>query len=620
MGDLDTTFDFDGKVTTPIGSSTDQGRAMALQADGKIVVAGSSVISGTTDFALTRYTSTGALDTTFDGDGKVTTPIGSSTDLAEALAVQSDGKIVAAGWISGATIDFALVRYTSSGALDPTFGTGGKVTTPIGTSTDAITGIAIQPDGKIVVVGYSTIGATVDFALARYTVTGALDPTFGAGGKVTTPIGATDDQATSVAIQEDGRIVAAGLAFNGPQPDFALARYTSTGALDATFGAGGKVTTPIGSGDDQAYDVAIQADDKIVAAGHSFNGSNNDFALVRYTSIGGLDSGFGAGGKVTTPFGPGHDEARGMALQDDGKIVVAGHGSNGSNDDFALARYNTTGALDATFGGDGRVMTSIGSSIDVAHDVAVQEDGKIVVAGYIGGAAEDFAVARYLGLPGVSVNDVSVTEGDAGTVGATFTLRLTDTYDQPITVDFFTRDGTAKAATDYEARQGTRLFLAGQKTKKVTIFVTGDTLQEGNETFSLRIADAQQAYIVDDTGTGTIVDNDLPAVSVNDVSMTEANTGTNKTYAFKVTLSKAGTNTITVTYTTVDGTAVAPGDYTAKSGTLTYAPGTVTKTVNVTVKGDNLVEPNETFTLHITSATFATIADADGLGTIVNND
>jgi hypothetical protein len=214
-----------------------------------------------------------------------------------------------------------------------------------------------------------------------------------------------------------------------------------------------------------------------------------------------------------------------------------------------------------------------------------------------------------------------VTEGDTGSVGATFTLMLSDTYDQPITVDFSTADGTAKAATDYEARQGTRLFLPGQKTKKVTIFVTGDTLQEGNETFSLRLVDAQQAYLVDATGAATIVDNDLPAASINDVSATELNGTNTKTYSFKITLNKAGTNSITINYATADGTAVAPGDYTAKSGTVTFSPGIVSKTVSVTVRGDNIVEPDEVFFVNIsTTSPFVTIADAQGVGTIVNND
>ena len=327
-------FGHGGKVTTPLGI----GKAVALQSDGKIVVAGSgSTSGGSDDFALVRYTSSGALDTGFGTGGKVTTPIGLGNDFGRAVALQSDGKIVVAGSTSSISgnSDFAVVRYTSSGALDTSFGTGGKVTTPIGSSTDFGNAVALQSDGKIVVAGYSYIRCNTDFALLRYTSSGALDTSFGTGGKVTTPI-SSNGFGNAVALQSDGKIVVAGsTSSNGGIFDFALVRYTSSGALDTSFGTGGKVTTPIGSGTDFGRAVALQSDGKIVVAGSSTSGGKDDFALVRYTSSGALDSGFGTGGKVTTPFGSGNA----VALQSDGKIVVAGSSNNGSLNDFAVARY-----------------------------------------------------------------------------------------------------------------------------------------------------------------------------------------------------------------------------------------------------------------------------------------
>jgi uncharacterized delta-60 repeat protein len=179
---------------------------------------------------------------------------------------------------------------------------------------------------------------------------GDLDTTFDSDGKVTTAIGASDNEAYSVAIQSDGKIVAAGSSKNGSNYDFALARYNTDGTLDTNFGTGGKVITAIGSSTDVAESVAIQSDGKIVAAGFSNNGSNNDFALVRYNTNGTLDTTFDSDGKVTTAIGSANDAAYSVAIQSDGKIVAAGFSNNGSNNDFALVRYNTNGSLDTSFG------------------------------------------------------------------------------------------------------------------------------------------------------------------------------------------------------------------------------------------------------------------------------
>jgi uncharacterized delta-60 repeat protein len=396
-GDLDPTFGSGGVVTTPIGPDVDSAYGVAVQSDGKIVVVGRSSNGSNLDFAVVRYTTTGALDSTFGSGGKVTTAVGSGEDVPSAVAIQSDGKIVAAGYTSnGTTSEFALVRYTTSGTLDSTFGTGGKVTTVIGSSSVA-TAVAIQSDGKIVAAGYSRIGSTHDFALVRYTTSGALDPTFGEAGVVTTAIGSGDDAAAGVAIQTDVKIVAAGYASNRTNDDFALVRYTSAGVLDGAFGTGGKVTTPIGSSTDEAFAVAIQSDGKIVAAGIAI-ASGYDFALVRYTTTGALDPTFGSGGKVVTDFGSGTDSANALAIQSNGKIVAAGYAVVSSKLDFALARYTSTGALDPTFGTGGKVTTALGSGADEAYGVALQSDGKIVAAGLgSNGSDQDFGVARYLG-------------------------------------------------------------------------------------------------------------------------------------------------------------------------------------------------------------------------------
>lgn len=393
-GSLDSAFDGDGKLITVIGNRRDSGRAIALQADGRILVGGSSDtgdfenISGQDyDFAVARYNRNGSLDKSFDGDGKVTTDVGADQDRINAVALQADGKIVAAGGSGLSVVDdpplsqFILVRYNSNGSLDSTFDQDGKVITPIGVSSTA-NAMAIQPDNKILAAGitHPSEGYNPQFALVRYRSNGSLDPNFGNGGKVTTDFSSGTDSAQGVAILANGDIVAVGTS----NDDFALARYRSNGSLNPNFGNGGKVTTDFNNGTDSAHGVAIQADGKIVVAGTS----NDDFALARYDSDeGSLDPTFGNGGKVTTDFNNGTDSARGVAIQADGKIVVAGT----SNNDFALARYDSEGNLDASFGNGGKVITPL-KGIDTAYAVGLQSDRRIVAAGESNG---DFALVRY---------------------------------------------------------------------------------------------------------------------------------------------------------------------------------------------------------------------------------
>jgi len=393
-GAPDACFAASGKAITAFGTDTDQARALAVQTDGNIVAAGFVWNGSNSDFALFRYLPNGSLDTSFDFDGKATIDYGSDED-AYAVAIQADGKIVVAGYaFTGSNLDIALVRYNTDGSLDGSFGTGGRVTTAVGFGNDRAYAVTIQADGKIVVAGEAYNGSNDDFALVRYNTDGSLDGSFGTGGKVTTAVGSDNDFAYAVAIQADGKIVVAGTSLIGSTADFVLVRYTTDGSLDPTFGTGGKVTTAIGTGNDLAYAVAVQSDQKIVVAGYALIGSTADFALARYTTTGSLDLSFGTGGKVTTSLGN-DDVANAVAVQSDGKIVAAGYTRAGSSADFALARYTTSGSLDATFDTDGKVTTDLGN-YDVANAVAVQANGKIVLAGYSAiGFDQEFALARY---------------------------------------------------------------------------------------------------------------------------------------------------------------------------------------------------------------------------------
>ncbi len=401
-GSLDMAFGISGSVTTPItNSNNDVGYALALQNDSKIVVVGSTYNGSNDDFAIVRYSNTGALDFDFGNAGKVITAFGNAKDVAYTVAIQSDGKILVAGSSSNGTDDdFALVRYTDTGIIDTSFGTNGKVRTAVGTKNDVARAMIIQPDRKIIVVGgtYNEEN-NWDIALVRYTSTGFLDPTFGINGIVTTTVGEGDEQAYAVSLQSDGKIVIGGYTYNGSNNDFVTARYIDTGTLDAGFGDAGIAKTAIGSGNEQAYGVLAQADGKVLAVGYSNNGTNDDFALVRYTSTGELDTSFDSDGKLTTQFGTGNDAIYCVIPQSDRKFVVAGHSQNSESDyEVALARYTNSGTLDNAFGNAGKVSTQVGSGDAKAAAMVLQSDGKILVAGFSNnGNDDDFSVIRYHG-------------------------------------------------------------------------------------------------------------------------------------------------------------------------------------------------------------------------------
>jgi uncharacterized delta-60 repeat protein len=397
-GALDPSFGFgDGKVLTNMTGGFDAAVEVAVQSDGKLVAAGQAGGSGQR-IALARYDADGGLDLSFGGDGKVFTNLTGGLDSAYEVVLQGDGKIVVAG-VANLLGDarFALVRYNEDGTLDTTFGGDGKVTTNLTDWRDFANGLVVQADGKLVAVGRAG-GSGGRFALARYESDGGLDPSFGGDGKVTTNFANGNDLVDTVAIQADEKIVVAGAA-NGsnshPFRRFALARYNLDGTLDPGFGGDGKVTTKFselsrGAG---AYALALQSDQKIVAAGFA----GHRVGVVRYDVNGALDPTFGGDGKVRTDFGGGTDFAEDLVIQSDGKIVAAGGAnSEGANSRFLLARYNVNGALDTTFGGDGKVTTNFSAGLDIAFSVAIQpSDDRIVAAGFTSGRGWRFALAGY---------------------------------------------------------------------------------------------------------------------------------------------------------------------------------------------------------------------------------
>ena len=414
-GDLDPTFGVGGTLMTDINRSTDIANAVAVQADGKLVVVGQTYKQNdysNEDFVVARYNTDGTLDNTFGRGGKVRTDFPGLAAVPSAVVIQPDGKIVVAGGafpLFTFAGDFKVVRYNPNGSLDRSFGSGGIVTTTFPEGSYAFD-VALQPDGKIIAAGTVFVNfipgesSNTDFALARYNQDGTPDATFGNGGQVSTDFLGFEDDAFSVLIQPDGKIVAVGSA-NDPATfyDFAAVRYFSNGTIDTTFGVAGKVRTDFGDQNfDRARSAALQPDGRIVAAGFAIsqNGGVQNFAVARYTSNGILDTTFSGDGKTQIDFGNCCQSATKLLLQSDGKIITVG-GSNGesSEDDFLLARLNPRGSLDNTFGVGGQVRTSFGDLNGGANGAALQSDGKIVAVGFQATFTNqwaNFALARYL--------------------------------------------------------------------------------------------------------------------------------------------------------------------------------------------------------------------------------
>lgn len=455
-GSADFSFGIGGKsfVTTHEKSNDGAQDVVLSQADGKIVVAGYHWSSDTgQDFKLTRHNSDGSLDMTFGINGHVTTDLRSSYDsttqwapqhvryhdLIRAIALQPDGKIVAAGnstlvdtHKSGAS--FALARYDDNGELDSGFGEDGKVFTDFLPEVDfepeaAASGIALQSDGKMVVVGFAKNrpgGGPYEYemAIARYNSDGTLDAAFGNNGQVTIDrFPGYDEWASALALQADGKILLVGSYahhhFWIDDDGLQLVRLNTDGSLDMSFGDAGVVTTSIGK-HEEMFDIEVQQDGRIVVGGVTFlDETNYDMLLVRYQADGNLDASFGFNGYVSIDFGDnlpgalpnGTEEINSLELQSDGRIVAAGYTGRWIENpvprekhlhpyipsyDFALLRFEMNGSLDYSFGYGGKVTTLFGNSYNVGWSAGIQTDGKILVVGETAKDVTPYDLSLYL--------------------------------------------------------------------------------------------------------------------------------------------------------------------------------------------------------------------------------
>lgn len=405
-----------GKLITVVSSFSDTASAMAIQVDGKIVLAGYC----SNNFCAVRYNTDGSLDSGFGGTGSVLTQVGASSGVANAVTVQPDGKIVLGGWCllaSGVSPSFCAVRYTANGNLDTGFNGSGKVVTPMSGFDKRATAVAMQGDGKIVLAG----GCDGSFCAVRYNADGSLDTTFNTSGIVVTQ---NFGRAYALAIQADGKIVLAGSCANSVSGS-CVARYNANGLLDTAFnGTGMRTGVPIG----YLQAVAMQPDGKIVLAGGCFG-----FCAARLHADGSVDTGFNGTGVSDTDLTAGANGAQAVAIQADGRIVLAGFCRDASShDDFCVLRYNGDGSLDSSFNASnvplrGTAITPVGSLNDIAYAMAIQADGKIVLAGTCeipngSNGLRKFGTVRYEGGPFAAQNCKLDIDGDNRVLATTDSL------------------------------------------------------------------------------------------------------------------------------------------------------------------------------------------------------
>ena len=517
-GNLDPTFGTGGIVRTDFAGNIDQANAVAVQPNGQIVAAGSSFSNSKTveDFIVARYNANGSLDKRFGKNGKITTDFFRNVDSISAIAIQPDGRIVVAGFAQlpgdgGNPRVFALARYRSDGSPDPGFGNGGALTTSFGGNFAAASAVMLQPDGKIVVAGTVDFnpdvpGSGLDFALARYNASGTLDASFGKGGKVVFDFFGSFDQANAAVLQPDGKIIVVGSAsYDSLNQDigFALARFNTDGSTDFGFGAGGKQITDFFGAGAQANGVVLQPDGKFVVAGTASDSATrpvaSDIALARYNSDGTLDAGFGIAGETAIPFpDSATEQGHALALSPDGKIIVVGAAFKtfATPPDFAIVRYNSDGTLDTGFGSGGRITTDIAGGTDVAQAVAIQSDGKIVAAGRAFRNNFDLTLARY-------INEVATT---TDTTPPTAPAGLTATFNP--TTNAIELSWTA--ATDDVAVTGYRIFRDGGLINTVNVTTFSDAGVSGTHSYQVTAIDAAgNESALSNVASATVVGGDI---------------------------------------------------------------------------------------------------------------
>jgi len=459
--ELDNSFSGDGKVLSSLSFSTSGGNVI-IQDDGKILVCGTGT-NGSDNIVLMRYNTNGTLDNTFDSDGIVITDYLGFDNSAKAIMLQPDGKIIIAGQsFDGSGTAIMLIRYHANGTLDNTFDSDGIVITDLSADDNAANSIALQPDGKII-IGVEHIGTVVvpgDFIVIRYNADGTIDTSFDSDGMTITDLDGENNVCKAVSIQPDGKIIAAGASFVTPGVNQCnLIRLNPDGSLDNTFDADGKASSNLGSDLIAVSSMALQPDGKIVLGGYSDATGEIGFMLARYNSDGSADNTFDSDGFVLTPIDDQTSICNDVKLQNDGKIVAVGFYTSGGLTKPLMARYNQNGSLDYEFDFDGTATPSLTTYNDLAVKFGIQSDGKFIIAGQTGVSGNyDLFVARYQVFidAGVAKNETMLMAVFPNPVSEQFTVQLTK---ESKDVSIKTVDASGKIISQIENLSGTNFSI-----------------------------------------------------------------------------------------------------------------------------------------------------------------
>jgi len=412
-----------GIFTYDFGGSNDSASKILIQPDGKIVVIGTAL----SNFAVIRLSNLGTIDSTFGNNGNLTIDFGAN-DVALSGVIQTDGKIVLSGsraWNTEES-DLALVRLLGNGTLDPWFGTSGKVTVDF-SQYDTADSIALQNDGKLLIGGHSYFRSNDDFIAARFSADGRLDNSFANSGITNTDIGSRDFGYSIISLPDQSTLLA-GASGSG----IGIVKYTPSGLVDTNFGQGGKVVLNDFT-QSQVVRVITSSDGKIFIGADTNSGGSRDFSIIKLNGNGTIDTSFATQGRASFDFDGRNDYLSELLITSDGKILLIGTSSG----DFSALRLNSNGSLDTSYGSNGKVITDIGGINDTANSAALQNDGKLVVAGTSDG---NFAVIRYSSSGAldqsfadktpptiaISSNKAAIKDGESALISFTLSEAATD--------------------------------------------------------------------------------------------------------------------------------------------------------------------------------------------------
>ena len=460
-GDLDPSFNNGGRIIVSVGPTGGTANALVQQSDGRIVVAGYG--SGNADFILARLTTAGALDASFGSAGIAIADFGDADALGFTVIQQTDGKFVVAGMSIDASqgTHVALARFDADGILDTTFGGSGRVTLDLGGTSEAANGLIQQSNGKLVIAGTTNAGGVDRIVFARLNIDGTLDPSFGSNGASVIDFGSgSQSQGYALAQQSDGKLVAAGayLAPGTSASDFALVRVSADGVLDNSFDGDGRLALDITGFDDTARALVIQPDGAIVGAGveQDFSGGTSNGVVIRVEGDGSPDNTFGTGGIAVIDLGPA-SAFNAIVLQSNGQFLATGVLADTLPDEFGpdmiLTRLNDDGTLDSTYANDGVSLVDFGEGSTGPSSAGLaliqQSDGRWVATA--GSSLSQFGIVRIddaAASPGWLGLRRTLEAGNENGAPMTYTVRRTGGASGVVTVDYATEDGTATGGSD----------------------------------------------------------------------------------------------------------------------------------------------------------------------------